>query len=162
MSFLLLLFLLFLSLFFFFSFLLIHSSYYRVSSKYTSSLTSIFRILGFLVIFLDFLSNTLLLTNRMSISHNSLAKGMKLCSSKWLCHVICNHGIRWAVLNCYFLPLDQVGNVKIFDVEMSCPFSTTLPSAFLKFHRASIVLVDNVRSNIDSLRFHESSCPKHL
>jgi hypothetical protein len=55
-----------------------------------------------------------------------------------LCHIISNHLLSWTVLNLNVIALDQtldqIGDVEVLDVEVSCMFSshsTTTPKCIM-------------------------------
>ena len=87
--------------------------------------------------------------------HDNLAKSLKLGSYQRLCHVIGNHLLSWTVLNLNVIALDQISDVEVLDIEVSCTLSRAGFSILFKLHRACIILIDNISVDFDILSFNK-------
>ncbi len=87
--------------------------------------------------------------------HDNLAKSLKLGSNQRLCHVISNHLLSWTLLNLNVVAWDQIGDVEVLDVEVSCMLSRACFSIFFKLRRDCIILIDNISVGFDILSFNK-------
>ena len=77
------------------------------------------------------------------LMHDMFTEMEELRTDQRLGHVIGNHRIRWTVFYLHFVPVNQIGDVKVLDVEMSSTLSGASLAILLKFHRTRVIAVNH-------------------
>jgi hypothetical protein len=70
-------------------------------------------------------------------------------------HVVCDHILSWTVFDLDFVPVNQVGNIEEFDMEVVCTLSRACFTILFQLHRTGIVSIDNVSFYFKTLGFNE-------
>ena len=86
----------------------------------------------------------------------------KLGTNQRFRHVIRDHILRWTVFDGDLVPVNQVSNVKVLDMEMTCALSRARFTILFQMHGAGVVSIDNVGFDLKALSFNEKFRPKDL
>jgi hypothetical protein len=87
--------------------------------------------------------------------HDTFTEMEEFRTDQRLGHKIGNHRIRWTVFNLHFVPLNQIGDVKVLDVEVSSTLSGASLAILLKFHRTRIIAINHCHLHLVALSFDE-------
>jgi hypothetical protein len=91
--------------------------------------------------------------------HDEISKIVELASRERFSHIVREHIISWTVYHFDLVSSNEVGDVKVFYVQMASPFSRACFAVVLQSHGDCIVLIYDIQFHFETLIFNKTFGP---